>query len=146
SQSLSRLFTLTGDRKYAEAVFTLNDKLLELQDRTDHVGRFYDPDTPEYGSPHTSSDAVFTEGLAYALELAQAVDDAERIERYREALELALDHLMSLQYTEASSVGLPQPERALGGFRTSDQDPRIRIDSVQHTIDAYKKALSILES
>lgn len=144
SQSLSRLYALTGDRRYAEAVFTLNDKLLELQDGSDHPGRFYNPETPEYGSPHASSDAVYAEGLAYALELAEQTGDSGRSRSYRRALELALRHLIRLQYKQADVAGITRPDRAVGGLRTSDTDPRIRIDNVQHAIDAYTKALAVL--
>jgi len=145
SQSLSRLYRKTNDRRYADAVLALNDKLLELQDTKENIGRFHDPAQPQYGSPHASSDAVYTEGLAYALEIARSLNDVPHTKRYSEALELALRHLMSLQYTVSNASGLAQPNRALGGFRVSSTDPRIRMDSVQHTIDAFKKALEVLE-
>jgi len=144
TQSLSRLYRLTGELRYAEAILTLNDELLKIQDTTEHVGRFHDPDKPEFGSPHASSDAVYTEGLAYAVEIARDLGDEQRAGRYLRALEAGLRHLSSLQYTESNTGGRAQRARMLGGLRVSESNPNIRIDSVQHAIDAFIKALKVL--
>jgi hypothetical protein len=44
----------------------LNDKLLDEMlvfesDILDIVGRFYNPEFPQYGTPHSASDGVYTE-------------------------------------------------------------------------------------
>jgi hypothetical protein len=149
SISLNKLYKITKDIKYAKATFTLNDKLLDLLDRTEHVGRFFNLATPQYGAPHASSDGVYTEGLVYAYELAFLVKDKERIAKYKEALELAFNHILSLQFTSENSKGFPEPERAIGAFRiyrTSPSAPfterpgaNVRIDTVQHILDAFRK-------
>ncbi len=131
---------------YVTSIFALNDKLLELQDTSDVVGRFYNPLTPQYGNPHSSSDGVYTEGLAYAYEVARDVGDTVRAERYRRALELAVQHLISLQYTTANTSHFSHPERAIGGFRISKDRSDMRIDSTQHTMDAFRKLLAVLSS
>ena len=136
--SLSHLFRITGEPRYADAVFALNDKLLEMLDRTTFVGRFYNPATPQYGRPHASSDAVYTESLAYALATARRAGDKVREQRYREALELALDNLIGHQYQHADSRYPGPSERYLGGFRTNVKSPWIRVDNTSHAADALR--------
>jgi len=148
TQSLNRLFKITNDMKYADAIFVLNDELLKIQNQTGkpdkkYLGRFYDPKHPEYGSPHSSSDAVFTEGLAYAYEIAKLVGDEEHMEKYKRAIILGMDNLMNLQFSESESNQHPYPERLLGGIRFNADDDRIRVDTTQHTIDAFTKILDV---
>lgn len=144
SISLNKLYHLTGDRKYAHAIFTMNDKLLEIQDTTQFVGRFYNPETPQYGSPHTSSDGVYTEGLAYALEMALLLNDQARASRYERAITLSIKNLRSLQYLPEACRDFEYPERAIGGFRTSITSYWCRIDCGQHILDAYRKLLRLI--
>ena len=146
TQSLSALFKITGDDEYADAIFVLNDELLKIMNQTgepypDLLGRFYDPAHPEYGTPHSSSDAVYTEGLAYAYEIAGLVGDEEHREKYRQAGILGVHNLMNLQFRGNNMYYLQHPERVVGAIRYNVQDNRIRIDTTQHTIDAFIKLL-----
>ena len=153
--SLNKLYKITKDKKYAEAVFALNDKLLEIQDRMHHVGRFFNPSTPQYGNPHASSDGVYTEGLTYAYEIAKLLNDKTRMAIYEEAVKIGFSHLISLQYLDMNSKHLPNPSKAVGAFRIRRSAPdapfeertgsNIRIDSVQHTMDAYRKYLGLTD-
>lgn len=149
TQSLNKLYKITGDKKYADAIFVLNDELLKIQNQTGkpdkkYLGRFYDPKHPEYGSPHSSSDAVYTEGLAYAYEIAKLVGDEKHIQKYRRAIILGMENLMNLQFNESEANQHPYPERILGGIRFNADDDRIRVDTTQHTIDAFTKILEVL--
>ena len=123
----------------------LNDKLLEIQDTSDFVGRFYNPETPQYGNPHVASDGVYTEGLIYAYEIAQLTGDHERQEKYLNAIQLAVRNLRSLQYTDENILKNYDIPRVRGGFFARDGKTSIRIDNVQHTLDAYRKILEIFE-
>jgi len=143
--SLSHLYKITGDRRYAEGIFILNDRLLEMMDRTDHVGRFYSSSTPEFGTPHAASDGVYTEGLAYAYDIARDVQDTAHQEAYEHALVLAVRHLRSLQYTEEEVAKDVEPWRRMGAFRYSTTNASIRIDTTQHTMDAYTKILEVMK-
>lgn len=145
TQSLSRLYDMTGDSRYANAIFVLNDELLKLQDNSQHKGRFYDPDSPQYGKPHSASDAVYTEGLVVAYGLARSLKDVPRTTRYRSAIEKAVANLTTLQYEKQESNSFPKPERAIGGIRISSSDPRVRIDSIQHAMDAYLKLSKVID-
>ncbi len=142
--SMNLLYKLTGDEKYADAIFILNDKLLELQDKDDHIGRFYNPDTPQYGNPHSSSDGVYTEGLAYALEVAKMKDDKEHIQRYETAIRLSFQNLKSLQFTSDNIPEGYDRDKLIGAFSVREGDPRIRVDTTQHIMDAYMKILAIM--
>ncbi|MFT5036790.1 MAG: hypothetical protein ACI9VM_000355 [Candidatus Azotimanducaceae bacterium] len=141
TQVLNLLHKKTGKEKYSDALFTLNDKLLEIQDRTEFIGRFYNSETPEYGSPHVSSDAVYTEGLAYALEIAQTVGDLARVQQYEEAIMLGYRNIKSLQHApkwwnffedNKVSYGIS------GGFTTDSCSSWVRIDSIAHAIDGFE--------
>ena len=141
--SLNLLYKHSHNLKYAEAIFVLNDKLLELQDTTNVIGRFYNPASPQYGQPHTSSDGVYTEGLAYAYEVALLVEDGQRAERYLKAIELSIPNLRSVQFTPEECEGFKLPERSIGGFRSNASGSWIRIDCGQHIMDAYRKLLRL---
>jgi len=141
--SLSKLYKLTGDKKYSDAIFTLNDKLLEIQDTTSHIGRFYNYRTPQYGKPHGSSDGVYTEGLAYAYEIALLENDSIHRSKYLRALKMAMVNLKSLQYSKDDCKDVKFPERCTGAFRTSTTNPWSRVDTGQHILDALRKLLSI---
>lgn len=138
TMAYARLYALTHDTRYSAAVMALNDKLLELQDTTNYVGRFYNPATPQYGSPHVSSDAIYVEGLAHAYELAVAVGDTVHVTRYGDAINLGLRNLLSLQCTRPE----PQWNGAIC-IRAEDEYIRTRVDATQHTIDALTKVLSL---
>jgi len=140
SIAYNELYKITDEQQYADAIFAMTDKLLEIQDTERYIGRFYNPDTPQYGSPHSSSDAVYTEGLAYAYEIAEMAGDTKRAQRYRDALEIGVRNLISLQYTAPREVSVVEdPRRYVGAMRINVDNPRIRVDTTQHAIDAFTK-------
>jgi hypothetical protein len=141
--SLHNLYLITGNESYAEAAFALNDKLIELQniDRTpylDYAGRFYNSDTPQYGSPHASSDAVYTEGLIYAWHLATLLNDSTHVKRYHFAIMLSLENLDRLQFSGAKMYYLQNSVRVDGAIRSNVQSNIVRIDSTQHALDGME--------
>lgn len=149
SQSLNKLYKITKDKKYAEAIFILNDKLLEIQNAVglpykDLKGRFYSADTPQYGTPHSASDSVYVEGLAYGYEIAKMLGDKDHEERYRTAILLGVKNLINLQYKGPKMYFMKYPERVEGAIKYRVDDIRIRIDTTQHTIDAFRKILEVL--
>jgi len=146
TQSLNNLFKLTAEKKYADAIFVLNDELIRIQNTdsqpwTEYSGRFYHPAHPEYGTPHSSSDAIYTEGLSYACEIARIVDDKEHQEKYRRAIIFGAHNLISLQFKDSNVYNFQHPERVKGAIRYRVEDNRIRIDTTQHTIDAFMKII-----
>ncbi|MBW1989614.1 MAG: hypothetical protein JRI97_08715 [Deltaproteobacteria bacterium] len=141
--SLCALYAHDPKPEYAEAVFVLNDKLMKIQRHGRHLGRFLDlaPDRPS--GTHSSSDAVFTESLAYAYELSQRLGETGRKERYGRALAIAVYNLLRLQYVDLPP-NAPYRKFIAGAFRSSAQNPGVRLDSVQHVMDAFRKILPVL--
>lgn len=142
--SLHNLYRQTGDPRYARAVFTLNDELLKMLEREEQPGRFYAAGYRRFGLPHSASQAIYAESLVYALEVAHAAGDRARVRRYRDDLELAMKFLIALQYQPDEVPPGADPQRVVGGIRTSIADPRIRVDNVQHAVDAFRKTLLVL--
>ena len=147
TQSLNKIYKNTNDSRYADVIFTLNDELLKIQDTTNKktLGRFYNASHHEYGSPHSSSDGVYTEGLAYAYEIAQLVNDTTHMKKYKAAIQLGCDNIISLQYNEENSKSFEFPERIIGAVRYNIDDYRIRVDTTQHILDGYLKILSLFD-
>jgi hypothetical protein len=148
TMAYERVWRVTRDERLRDFVFEMNDWLVDLQQwddapYPDMAGRFYDPDRPDYGPPHASSDGVYMEGLIAAYRLAEAVGDEDRADAYRVALIGGLRHLMQLQFAdEVDLFYVSRPERVAGGIRTTEYDNRIRVDNVQHGLMAV---LDILE-
>jgi len=139
----SALYRITKNERYAEAIFILNEKLLEIQETSGNPGRFTNPDMTRYGGTHSSSDGVYTESLAYALQLAIEKKDAPREKLFRRAIALAVRNLASLQYKkEPLRLGSGQPS-VVGAIRVRDNDGFVRIDCVQHALDAFMKIREI---
>ena len=140
TQSLNKLYKITGEKKYADAIMILNDELLKIQDTNDcsTLGRFYDPMHPEYGSPHSSSDGVYIEGLAYAYEIARLINDTKHQNKYKIGIMLGVHNLISLQYDSSD-------DKIDGAIRYNIDDYHIRIDTTQHTIDAFRKILDVFD-
>lgn len=149
SMAYERVWQITGDDRLRDFVFEMNDWLLAMQQwesapAPDVAGRFYNPDRPDYGPPHASSDGVYLEGLIAAYRLAEAVDDVERVDAYRTAIARGLRHLMQLQFVdEVDMYYVSNRDRVAGGLRTTVYDNRIRVDNVQH---GYLAVLDILSA
>ncbi len=144
----SKLFTLSEDTRYVEAIYVMNDRLLDLLDTTIRPGRFYKSELEDEGqeAPHASSDAVYLEGLLYAYELARDTGEAIRAEQYREAIELSAARLVALQYQSEEVGFLADPRAYIGAIPVRENTSRIRVDTVQHTLDAFEKYLIVFEA
>lgn len=150
TMALYKLYINTDNEHYKDAIFKLNDEIIKIQNQNgepyiDYLGRFYDPDYPEYGTPFSGSTAVYTEGLTYAYELAVLDDDKDRIKVYKRSILLGIHNLINLQFGGSNMYYLSHPERVSGGVRYRVDDNIIRIDTTQHTIDALTRALDVLE-
>ncbi len=148
--SLYKLYMITESEKYKDAIYKLNDEIVRMQNQDgkpyiDFLGRFYDPDHPEYGVPFSGSTAVDIEGLTYAYELAELDEDYERMYEYKKSILLGAHNLINLQFDGADMYYLSHPERVEGAIRYRVDDHRIRIDTTQHTIDAFSRILDIFE-
>ena len=150
AQCLNKLYKITGDKKYSDAIFKITDKVLELQDQEgkpyiDFLGRFYNPDTPQYGTPHSASTSVYLEGVAYSYEIAEIVEDFERMYEYKKSIILGTHNLMNLQFKGTDMYYMANPQRVWGAIRVGVESSRIRIDTTGHTIDAFRKIVEVFE-
>jgi hypothetical protein len=135
----------TKEKSFADAVFEINDWLCGLQyDRLD-------PRHPDWWggfmgcqdgkivqqTPDITTAAI-AEALAEACRVAQHIGDPKRFERYSGTLELALQFVMRLQYTQGNTRHFADWYRAklIGGFHASQQDGNLRIDYAQHAVSA----------
>ncbi|MFH1375089.1 MAG: hypothetical protein ABIH35_00245 [Patescibacteria group bacterium] len=152
TMAYSEMFEQTGEQKYADFVFYLNDRLIDEMLQTDvadpaQLGRFYNSKhDSEWGPPHSSSTAVYTEGITYAYDLAMRLGNRERAERYRNAIRLGTRSLLQLQYTERDSQDFEYPERIKGAIRRATDRKEIRIDQTGHTANALPRVSRILKN
>ncbi len=152
TMAYEKVWELTEDPELRDFVFEMNDWLLDTQQwdeapAPDAAGRFYNPERPDYGPPHASSDGVYLEGLIAAYRLASAVRDQARTEAYREAIARGLRHLMQLQFAdEVDMYYVSKPARVSGGLRTTVYDNIIRVDNVQHGLLAVLDILEAFEA
>jgi hypothetical protein len=146
--SLNKLHAFTNNESYISAIIIMNDRLLRIQNtdgipHEEYLGRFFNPKYPQYGSPHSSSDGIYTEGVAYAIQaLKRANYDSSKVETYEKSLLLGLHNLFYLQYQNADFV--MYPEKVEGGLRIHASDPNMRIDTTQHALDAFMISKQVL--
>lgn len=145
TQAYTLLFEDTGIGDLRDFVFEMNDWLLPMQQwddapSPDLMGRFYDPQHPQYGPPHASSTGVYLEGLTDALRLAEAADDGNRAARYRTAIRRGLRSVRQLQFLdEVDMFYIAKRDAVRGGLRTETYNNEIRVDNVQHNLMALLK-------
>ena len=149
TQAYAQLYRLTGERDLLSFIFEMNDWLLPMQQgpeagHPDLIGRFYDPEHPEYGPPHASSTGVYLEGLADALDLARGEGDEARAVAYASTIQAGIRSLRQLQFKdEADMFYVGERGRVAGAVRTNPHDNTIRVDNVQHGLMALLKLLAL---
>ena len=86
------------------------------------------------------------EGLIDAFELARALGDEARRERYRRTISRAIRSLMQLTFKdEGDTYYSIDAKRLVGGVRTTCYNNVVRIDNVQHNLLALLKILPAFE-
>ncbi len=144
-------FLATKEPSFAECVFEMNDWLCGLQyanmdaRRAHWAGGFSGSNDgktqPAAPDIHSAAAAA---SLAEACRVARAAGDAQRLQRYRTALENCLLFVTTLQYAESNTQHFADWYRQnvlVGGFHLSHQDGNLRIDYTQHAIAALVQHL-----
>jgi hypothetical protein len=138
-------YLLTREQAFADCVYALTDWVCDLQyDRLDprHPdwwGGFTGwQDGKAVGTAPTAGGAVLAEALVDGFRVARLADDASRSRRYRTALELHLQFLTRLQYTQANTRHFAEWYRpkVLGGFHASSVDGNLHLDDTRHAVCA----------
>ncbi|HWO07285.1 MAG TPA: AMMECR1 domain-containing protein [Candidatus Paceibacterota bacterium] len=149
-QAYAIAYQATDIEEYKAYTYWLADRLIEtmLENDTDALpdeeGRFYNPDVPEWGPPHSSSTGIYTEGLTYAYEIARADGDVRRAQKYRDAVLQGTRSLLHVQWTPESAYYLTYPERVVGSFKRTVTDNRHRIDQMGHAANALARVYSVV--
>src|SRR5581483_5104915 len=143
-------FLRTKDPALAQAVFDMNDWLCTLQyqqmdpRRSSWSGGFMPyVDGKAIASAPDVYSAPLAESLADACRVARQAGDAPRFQRYRQALESALQFLTTLQYTEAGVQHFADWYRPVlvGAYHASPLDGNVRLDFTQLTVAALVQYL-----
>ena len=151
TQAYCIVWEWTRDGELADAVFAMNDWLLDVQQwetapHPDCQGRFYDPSRP-FGPPHASSTAVYLEGLADAVALGRTVGEHDRVDRYRTAILRGLRSLSQLTFKDdVDMFYIAKRDAVRGGVQTSEYDNAVRVDNVQHALTAIDKILKVFSA
>lgn len=95
----------------------------------DWLGSWHDP-------PRSTRAATRTEGLLAAWDLLRDFGRPDELEPLERTIRHGVAFQLQMQVDSAAAMYLPDPPRALGGFRGSLTDYRIRIDFVQHNLSS----------
>ena len=139
-EALIKLNDLSPDELITDRIFTLSDRLLDLQDQADFPGRFWLAKGPNYGRPNIVRDAQSTRVLLMALELALETGDERRVKRYRKGIALGLDNLRAHQYEVGGVEAFPNPAGAVGAVRFRYNNALVRLDGVVFSAMAFEHA------
>jgi len=130
-QGFAAWWKATGDRHFADFAFEIGDWVLEYQqEKTGAFINSHQQDTPGYTT------ALYLEGIAAAVHLADRIGDSQRQRRYAESLRRGFGFLDRLVIQPRDASVLPNPEFAIGGLRQSLYRSEVRVDFVQHCLAA----------
>jgi hypothetical protein len=134
------------EQAFADTVFEMNDWLCGLQyqqldpRRPLWRGGFKSwRDGQEMLEAPEASSALFAESLVHACAVAREAGDVRRWQRYKEAADLCLRFLTTLQYTDANTQHFSSWYRPalVGAFHASHQDGNLRLDHTSRSVAAF---------
>lgn len=146
TQGLAELYPFVKDARLKDYVYELVRVSYLSQLRAeegappDMVGG---PASPGSLPPVTPAGAR-SEGLTAAWRMARDAKDAEQLELIRRVTLASVKFQLNQQYRPANSFYLPNPARAMGGFRSRADRSDVRIDYVQHNVTGLVGLLSLL--
>ena len=154
TQACAHIYTATRRQEVAEYILRMNALLITAQQirqtgrkilPADSPGHFINPKKTRSAKEHVTTTGVYLEGLADAFSLARETGDKENLKQFRDALLWGTRSLLQVQIKdEIDMLIMPNRKRALGGFRTRTDNPRIRIDNMQHAVSALIKIHRVL--
>lgn len=129
-QAFSCWWRVQHDPDFSALVFEVGDWILEYQqEKTGAFINDHQTDTPGYTT------AVYLEGLASALSMAESVDH-RRHRTYLDACTRGLQFLDRLTIQDSQAPVLPNTDYAMGGLRRSIYSSFVRLDFVQHALSS----------
>lgn len=149
SQAWFEVYKITENKMYADFVFEMNNWMLDMEKKQfipknslfpDYLGGFRQGKRPPgFGI------AGYIEALTGAFQLANMLDDEDRVLKYRKALFLGVRFILNLEFTSQNMYYVRNKSRAEGGFRMSLTDNSLRCDVTQHCITALLKFLECFQ-
>ncbi len=138
ASAFSEMYHITGNKKYADFVFKMCNSSLRRQN--------LNPARLAYGSfdglPTVFTSTTF-EGLGDAILVAKKIGRESLAKKYILRSKLAYHWLMQLQFNEE---GIEQKKpAAIGGFKRSLHESKIRIDNTQHAISAMIRGVKYMD-
>ncbi len=143
TQPAAQMHRLTGQDRYRNFVFAINDRLAKLYDLNafgqvyyDHVGML-SPKRDYWGN--TSITAAGLESLVEAALVAKAVGDTDRLHKYQFVIRQTVAYLLRLQYVPENTYHILHRHRVVGGFKKDLLDTTSWMDNVWHLTSAFVK-------
>jgi hypothetical protein len=143
TQPSAQMYLVTGEDKYKDLVFAINDRVVQHYDINARYQVYPDydgmlaPKPNSYGN--NSITAASLESLVDATLVAKRAGDTERYARYQRVVRRAVAFLLRLQWTPENTYYLPHRERMLGGFKRDMLNTVSWMDSVWHLTSAFMK-------
>ncbi|MFW6456842.1 MAG: hypothetical protein ACOC0A_00970, partial [Planctomycetota bacterium] len=138
---LNELYRLSPQEEYLEHARRIATTIVESQNLEPRNPAWYGS---YYNPPRSAPTATRTEGLCAAYYLENDHGDSDRARKYFRAGRRGMQFQLRTQIGKSTAMYFAKPQRALGGFTFSLNDPRIRIDVVQHNISAMLALRDIL--
>jgi len=143
TQPTARMYALTGEARYRDLVYAINDRVVLNYDRNAAYQVYGDYDgmlAPKVGSyGNNSVTAAALESLVDAAIVAKKDGDTARFLRYRVAIRHAVAFLLRLQFTPENTYYLPKRDQIIGGFKRDMLDSTSWMDNVWHLTSAFIK-------
>jgi len=143
TQPAAAMYHKTGDNRYRDFIYTINDHVVKLHDHNRRHMVHYDYDgilTPKLGYyGNNSVTAAALESLADAAIVARADGDMDRYKKYLTVVRHTTAYLMRIQYTPDNSYYVQHRERAIGGFKSDMINSISWMDNVWHLTSAFIK-------
>lgn len=143
TQPSARMYQLTGDTKYRDLIYAINDRVVLNYERNAAYQIYEDYDgmlAPKVGSyGNNSITAAALESLVDAAITAQKDGDTQRLTQYRLVVRHAVAFLLRLQFTPENAYYIEKPERVIGGFKKDMTSTLSWMDNVWHLTSAFMK-------
>ncbi len=143
TQPAAAMYHKTGDNRYRDFIYAINDHVVLLHDHNRRHMVHYDYDgimTPKLGYyGNTSVTAAALESLADAAIVARADGDMERYKRYTTVVRHATAYLLRIQFIPDNTYYIQHRERVVGGFKSDMVNSISWMDNVWHFTSALIK-------
>ncbi len=143
TQPFAQMYGLTGEARYKDIIFAINDRVVLAYDTNARHQVYYDydgmlaPKALSYGN--NSVTAASLEALTDAAIVAKKAGDTERYKTYTNVIRRSAAFLLRLQWTPENTYYLPERERVIGGFKNDMVNSKMWMDSVWHLTSAFIK-------